>query len=301
MNKNINLGVIGLSEGNGHPYSWSAIFNGYDKNKMENCGYPAIPNYLNKQKFPDAKIKEGKVTHIWTQDINLSKHIASAALIENIVTDYKELIENVDAILLARDDAENHFEFAKPFLKAGMPIYIDKPLALTVSEAEKIISLQSYEGQLFSCSAYRYAPELELNDEKKKIVGNILSIRGYVQKSWEKYAVHIIEPMLKLIPDRGEIADSKMQRSGDKAFLSVFFKNGIDIQIKTFGNYKVPTSLKIIGTKGNITINFNDTFKAFRSTLRNFIDGIINKDIRIPSNEIIDVIKIIELGKKTNE
>ena len=231
---------------------------------MDNCDYPAIPNYLKKQKFPDAQIKEGRVTHIWTQDINLSKHIASAALIGNIVTDYKELIENVDAILLARDDAENHFEFAKPFLKAGMPIYIDKPLALTVSEAEKIISLQSYEGQLFSCSANRYAPELELNDEKKKIVGNIRSIRGYVQKSWEKYAVHIIEPMLKLIPDRGEITDSKMQRSDDKVLLSVFFKNGIDIQIKTFGNYKIPTSLQIIGTKGNITINFNDTFKAFR-------------------------------------
>ena len=123
MNKNINLGVIGLSKGNGHPYSWSAIFNGYDKNKMKSCGYPAIPNYLNKQKFPDAQIKEGSVTHIWTQDINLSKHIASAALIGNIVSDYKELIENVDAILLARDDAENHFEFAKPFLK-----YIDFPI-----------------------------------------------------------------------------------------------------------------------------------------------------------------------------
>ena len=24
----LKLGIIGLSEGNGHPYSWSAIFNG---------------------------------------------------------------------------------------------------------------------------------------------------------------------------------------------------------------------------------------------------------------------------------
>ena len=107
--------------------------------------------------------------------------------------------------------------------------------------------------------------------------------------------------MLKLIPDRGEIIDSKMQRSDDKALLSVFFKNEIDIHIKTFGNYKVPTSLEIFGTNGNITINFNDTFKAFRSTLKNFTDGIINKDIRIPSNEIIEIVRIIELGKKTNE
>ena len=62
--------------------------------------------------------------------------------------------------------------------------------------------------------------------------------------------------MLKLIPDRGEITDSKMQRSGDKVLLSVFFKNGIDIQINTFGNNKIPTSLQIFGTKGNIIINW---------------------------------------------
>ena len=29
----LRIGVIGLSEGNGHPYSWSAIINGFDKTK----------------------------------------------------------------------------------------------------------------------------------------------------------------------------------------------------------------------------------------------------------------------------
>ena len=68
MSRIINLGIIGSSEGNGHPYSWSAIFNGYNKKIMENCGYPSIPRYLEKQKFPNDQIKEAKVTHIWTQN-----------------------------------------------------------------------------------------------------------------------------------------------------------------------------------------------------------------------------------------
>ena len=29
----LRVGILGLSEGNGHPYSWSAIFNGFDKTK----------------------------------------------------------------------------------------------------------------------------------------------------------------------------------------------------------------------------------------------------------------------------
>jgi len=34
----IKLAMIGTVEGNGHPYSWSAIFNGYDKKR-----WPYIP------------------------------------------------------------------------------------------------------------------------------------------------------------------------------------------------------------------------------------------------------------------
>ena len=37
MIKNIRLGMIGMNDGNGHPYSWSAICNGYDPIEMENA------------------------------------------------------------------------------------------------------------------------------------------------------------------------------------------------------------------------------------------------------------------------
>ena len=40
----LRLGVLGLSEGNGHPYSWSAIFNGYDPQAMASCPFPDIPD-----------------------------------------------------------------------------------------------------------------------------------------------------------------------------------------------------------------------------------------------------------------
>ena len=45
MNKELNIGMIGISDGNGHPYSWSAIFNGYDYRIMKDCKYPSIVNY----------------------------------------------------------------------------------------------------------------------------------------------------------------------------------------------------------------------------------------------------------------
>ena len=42
----IRLAMLGMVDGNGHPYSWSAMFNGYDVNEMAKCPYAGIPDYL---------------------------------------------------------------------------------------------------------------------------------------------------------------------------------------------------------------------------------------------------------------
>ena len=56
----LRFGIIGLNEGNGHPYSFSAIFNGYDESRLEECPYAAIRAYLpaihqNRCIIPDAR------------------------------------------------------------------------------------------------------------------------------------------------------------------------------------------------------------------------------------------------------
>ena len=183
--RDLKLGIIGMSEGNGHPYSWSAIFNGYDKRAMDDCGFPVIPVYLAKQRFPEDTIAGARVTNVWTQSINLSQKISKAAKIENVNESISEMIPQIDAALLARDDAENHFRFAKKFLEAGLPVFIDKPLAINMQSAKKILSLEQYEGQIFSCSASRYAEEFDLTNDDLEDMGHLKKIIGYTPNSWK--------------------------------------------------------------------------------------------------------------------
>ena len=75
MIKNIRLGMIGMNDGNGHPYSWSAICNGYDPIEMEKCSFPIIPNYLNKQKWPESKIENAPLSFAVSTD---ARYAASA-------------------------------------------------------------------------------------------------------------------------------------------------------------------------------------------------------------------------------
>ena len=306
----LKLGVIGLSEGNGHPYSWSAIFNGYDLEAMEHCGYPVIPRYLERQSWPECRIDGAEVVAIWTQDIEQSKHIAKAAHIKEVVENYSDMIGKVDAVLLARDDAENHLKYAEPFLRAGLPIYIDKPIAVSVAALDKLYSLQQYNGQIFTCSALRYSQELMLSEADKQRLGQIQQITAHTPKSWQKYAVHIIEPVLNMLP-KGNTAiatvslpqskmDSRINSSNEAldetGSLMVRWQSGIQTNFFAVGAAKTPITIRVFGDNDWQDLTFTDSFSAFRAALQAFINGINNKKIASDRAFNEQVVSLLESG-----
>lgn len=294
----LRLGVIGMSPGNGHPYSWAAIFNGYDREAMEHCGFPAIPRYLEQRSFPEDQISGVRVTCVWAQERKLAEHLACAAHIESVVDRYTDMIGNVDAVLLARDDAERHCEFALPFLKAGIPIYVDKPLALSQYEAQVLINSQQFNGQLFSCSALRYAREFKLSEKERAEIGCIRQIHVTTPNDWDKYAVHVIEPALLLVEDRGRIVEKHVFHGPDSTTLAVRFENGFQLLASSLGTISSPLSLRVMGERGWKDLVFQDSFTAFRSALQEFIDGVRAREQRIDTNFLIEVISLIEAGRR---
>lgn len=297
----IRLGVIGLSEGNGHPYSWSAIFNGYDPVAMETCGFPVIPRYLAKQQFPEDAIPCASVTHVWTQDQDVARHVAKACRIGTVVTHFSEMIDQVDAILLARDDAQRHFEFAAPFLKAGIPVFVDKPLALSVVDAKRLLELQQYAGQLFSCSALRYAKELQLTSADRTRIGRLLHIHATAPKDWDRYAVHVIEPMLLIADERGALEEARSRRAGDSTTLAGRFHGGPQFMVSTMGDCPAPLAIRVFGTMGWKDLVFEDAFSAFKGALQEFVHAIVHRDERIDPAFTLEVIDLVERGRRSCE
>ena len=294
--KNVRLGIIGMSDGNGHPYSWSAIFNGYRPDVMQSCPFPVIPEYLGQHKFPDDSISGAEVTHIWTQRRELSEHIAGTSRIAHIVDRFDDMLGQVDGILLARDDAERHFEFASPYLKAGVPVYIDKPLAHSLQDAEHLLSLQQYEGQLFTCSALRFGKEFQLGPEERERLGPIMCVDAYTPKSWEKYAIHIIEPVLHIlnrdikIIDKNNLAHNKIRR------LQLYCQDGLRLNFNTLGNHQAQIEIHIVGERSSRHLVFKDTFFAFREALKAFLNSIHKKAPVINRSQTLTGIHIIEQG-----
>ena len=277
----IKLGIIGLSNGNGHPYSWSSIFNGYSTKEIAKCPFPVIPKYLSEQKWPESKISNAEVKGIWTQSEEISKSIARFSLIENIYLDIKELIYNSDLILLARDDAENHYENAYHALKYKKPIFIDKPIALSIKDLEKIYKLSTNPRQIFSCSAMSFCPAFSkltkcFEDEE------LGSIELISPKTWDKYSVHLIDPLIKYL--RESYLNDYSLEIFDIKFLNK--ETSINCFLKTL-KQKHPVKIKITTTgESNGQIGFyafnknkklirkefhNQTFLSFKGALEKFI------------------------------
>jgi predicted dehydrogenase len=132
-----SIGIIGLSEGNGHPFSYASIINGYSHAGLASSGWPGIYEYVRRRHASEFGLNGWTVTHAWTQDPETTRRLCAACHIPNGVDDYREFLGSVNAVIIARDDYKTHLQMAHLFLEAGLPVFVDKPLSLDVSELSR--------------------------------------------------------------------------------------------------------------------------------------------------------------------
>ncbi len=69
----------------------------------------------------------------------------------------EEMVKNVDCVLLESVDARPHLEQAKPVIAAGKPLFIDKPMAVSLADVMEIFRLAKEKNvPVFSSSSLRY-------------------------------------------------------------------------------------------------------------------------------------------------
>ncbi len=293
----IKIGIIGLSEGNGHPYSWSAIINGsYDEKTMADCGYPTIPAYLRANK-DTLGIEDAAVTYIWTQDKNLSQHVAKASHIDNIVDNMEDLIGNVDAVLLSRDDPENHKAMAKPFIDANIPIFIDKPLAFCREDLNYFTDQTESGKFIMSSSALRYSAGNQSMREHLPTVGNVKLAVAVGAKDLRKYAVHYLEGMIAFLGDPKVNAVQHISESG-KDIIYLELDNGI---LATVHIFKGITSgaLNIYGDKGTLNVNHGGAYVCFRAQLVDVIRSFKAGKARLDYSKTYNVINALVAARES--
>lgn len=290
--KKLRIGIIGMTEGNGHPYSWSAIFNDYDKVKMLQCPFPGIPEYLNKQPKDTIGIKGTKITHIYCNDLKDSQAVAEASFIDNVVEEPEQMIGEVDAVIFATDVGSEHVERCRPFIEANIPMFIDKPMVDNLKDLKQFVEWREKGAHFISSSSMRYQKEMEIYYNNFHEFGKLMYICRPMCKKWETYGIHALENIYPLLGP-GFIS---IQNTGDynRNMVHIKHETGCDVHIpltKTmFGAFQ--QSL-LVGSLGSVSVENNDPYYSFKKQLVEFVQYLRTGFEPFPFEETIELMKLV--------
>lgn len=297
----VRLGVIGLNEGNGHPYSFSAAVNGYDDAGMRESGWGVIYNYLRPRDAADFGIAGATVTHAWTQDPEETARLCRASRIAHAVADPADMLGHIDGLLLCRDDYETHLPLAKPFLEAGVPVFIDKPLTLDPAELAWFAPYLA-NGLLMSCAGGRYARETDpaVGAVQSGELGEVLLARGAVVANFSRYGITLLEAIFRVLPCHVEDVWVVPGQRHESVVLRQSAGHPL-VQIDALGAAAKTFQLDFFGTKGRVHAEINDNFAAFRRLLTQFVRQIQTGEPAIPARHTQTMMHILMAAERSRQ
>jgi hypothetical protein len=294
----IKVGIIGFSEANGHPYSFSSIINGYNEKNYQKSNWKLILNYLKKQPEENFGFDDVMVTHAYTQDPEITESICKCSNIPNKCLNLDDFYGSIDAVIIGRDDWRSHFRLSIEFLKRGIPVFIDKPLSFSQNELNQFRPyIES--AKLMSCSGFRYCTELESIKLKREIFDNQIKIDGFVVNDLEKYGIHLIEALAGVSKKFSSFKSIRRLKNENHSFLITFDDNS-EFNLNCMGKVEKIFNLQFIFGENKISINLENNFMAFRRTLYEFFNMIKTKNVPIDFSETNNIMRLIMEASKLN-
>lgn len=189
--KGKRVGIIGLDTS--HSVAFTKTFNAEDAGP-EYGGYKVVAAYPKGSNDIESSVKR---IPGYIEDVK--------KLGVTIVDSIKDLLREVDVVLLETNDGRLHLEQAIPVFKAGKTVFIDKPIAASLPDAIAIFNeAKRYKIPVFSASSLRYAPTVQAIAQGK--AGNILGADVFSPAHLEKthmdfswYGIHGVEMLYTLM------------------------------------------------------------------------------------------------------
>ncbi|HZX03991.1 Gfo/Idh/MocA family protein [Kribbella sp.] len=124
----------------------------------ENSHADEIVRHLNVDQISE----QARVVALAGADDERNRKLAAAGGITRIVPTSQELLGDVDALIVTNRDGALHREHAVPFLEAGVPVWVDKPLAASTADAQAILDAARRGGApVTSYSAVRWVADAD--------------------------------------------------------------------------------------------------------------------------------------------
>jgi predicted dehydrogenase len=283
----LKIGMVGGAKA-WHARSFSEMLNGYDEDLARQHNFPLYKT----------KLEGARVTYIWDPDREAAELIAKICGIENVVDDMEEMIGEIDGVIIADDKTMQHQKRAIPFLKAGLPTFVDKPLSPSIEEAEEVINLaREYKAPFMSCSALRYAKEVEEFLAKKEEIGDILTGNSICSGDLIFYGIHAMEQLYVCIGP----GIRSVQNVGDEGrdIVIITKEDGRKFVLTVYKEISYLFQMNLYGTKGWREIRVEDSDYFYSNMLKAFLRMVETKEPPFPAEETLEIIKTLVLARQS--
>jgi len=283
----LKIGIVGGAK-SWHAKSFSEMFNGYNEDLARRHNFPLYKT----------RLEEARVTHIWDPDKPSAELIAEICGIDNVLSHMEDMLGQVDGVIIADDTSMKHQKRAVPFLNAGLPTFVDKPLSPSVEEAEELIKLAEENNAPFmSCSALRYAKEVEEFLANKEEIGELLTGNSICSGELIFYGIHALEqlyvcigPGIKSVQNVGEEG---------KDIVVITKKDGRKFVLSVYKDISYLFQMNLYGTKGWREIRVEDSDYFYSNMLKAFLRMVKTKEPPFPPEETLEIIKTLVAARRS--
>ena len=205
--KSFKIGIIGAE--NSHTAGFGKLFN------IEKA-------------FPGMEVK-----YVWGETEDFARKAMKNGNISEMVKDPNDMLGKIDGLIVDHRHGKFHLEPAIPFIKAGIPTFIDKPFCYRAAEGKAFLEVARKHGTpttSFSSIAHSY----ETFDIKEQLqnIKNINQVVRYGPVDLESqyggiffYGAHLVQPLLYLFGDN--VQKVRVHQNGKNSSASLVFMDGM--------------------------------------------------------------------------
>ena len=256
--KPMRIGIIGAE--NSHTIGYGKIFN------VE-------------KRFPGLEIR-----YVWGETEEFARTAMREGNIPEMVSDPLSMMGKIDALIVDHRHAKYHLKAAEPFVKEGIPTFIDKPFCYRVAEGKEFLSMArkigtpitSYSSQAQSASTYDIRDQITTMGEITHIVNTGPADLESVYGGIFFYGIHLVQPLMVIFGE--DIRKVRVSRVGKSATASM-----------AFGNEKLATL---------VFRNLSSGFQTYVETK----DGFVELKSRVaetnPGKNYVDMVEMFRTGKE---
>ncbi|WP_270366784.1 Gfo/Idh/MocA family protein [Microbacterium algeriense] len=267
---------------------------------LESSHAEEIIRHLNVDAAADASVRvQALVAH---PDAERTRFLAALGGIDRIVDDPAELRGEVDGVVVTSRDGAQHRAQAVPFLEAGTPVWVDKPLATSAVDAREIVAAAERGGAaLTSSSTLRWSAEMAAAADGVSRIGALQSVRvtgpadaGHPHGGLFFYGIHVADLAQRLLPGEPEHVAVDALPDG---VVATYRLRGVPVSlelIRPTATTQVPFHVAAVGREGIVSRDIAVGPGYMKPAVDAFVDMLVSGRQPLSAAEMLAPIVVLE-------